>query len=115
MSALKVLQSCPTQRKELLKAIGGIYPTNTNLIIFELEDHIPRLPHQLGFQIQVIVENKNIFRTVVDEGASTCVMLVTCWKSLGSPALTESHNNLKYFNGTEFKPYGVLPSLSIML
>jgi hypothetical protein len=31
------------------------------------------------------------------------------------PSLTESHNTLKAFNGTLFKPYGVLPSLSIML
>jgi hypothetical protein len=60
MSALEVLQSCPTQQKVLLKAIGGIYPTNTNLIIFDLEDHIPRLPPQLAFHIQVVVENKNI-------------------------------------------------------
>jgi hypothetical protein len=115
MSTLEVLQSCPMQQKALLKAIGGIDPTDTNLIIFDLEDHIPRLPHQLAFQIQVIVENKNICRTVVDEGASTCIMSVTCWKSIGSPTLIESHNTLKYFNGTGFKPYGVLPSLSIVL
>jgi hypothetical protein len=115
MSALEVLQSCPTQRKALLKAIGGIDPTDTNLIIFDLEDHIPRLPPQLAFQIQVVVENKNICRTVIDEGASTCVMSITCWKAIGSPALTESHNTLKAFNGTGFKPYGVLPSLSITL
>jgi hypothetical protein len=49
MSALKVLQSCPTQWKVLLKAIGGIDPTDTNLITFDLEDHIPRLPPQLMF------------------------------------------------------------------
>jgi hypothetical protein len=52
---------------------------------------------------------------MVDEEASTCVMFVTCWKSIGSPALTESHNTLKYFNGTMYKPYGVLPALSIAL
>jgi hypothetical protein len=115
MSALEVLQIFPTQRKELLKDIGGIDPIDMNLIIFELEDHIPRLPHQLAFQIQVIVENKNICRTVVDEGASTCVMFVTCWKAIGSPTLTKSHNTLKYFNGIGFKPYGVLSSLSIVL
>jgi hypothetical protein len=51
MSALEVLQSCPTQQKALLKAIGGINPTDTNLIIFDLEDHIQRLPPQLVFQI----------------------------------------------------------------
>jgi hypothetical protein len=115
MSTLEVLQSCPTQRKVLLKNIGGTNPIDTNLIILDLEDHIPRLPPQLAFQIQVVVENKNICRTVINEGASTCVMSITCWKAIGSPSLTESHNTLKSFNGIGFKPYGVLPSMSIML
>ena len=44
MSALEVLQGCPAQQKALLKDIDGIDPTDTNLIIFELEDRIPRLP-----------------------------------------------------------------------
>jgi hypothetical protein len=115
MSTLKVLQGFPMQQKALLKAIGGIDPTDMNLIIFDLEYHIPRLPPQLAFQMQVIVENKNIFPTVIDEGASTCVMFITCWKSIDSPSLTESHITLKAFNGKIFKPYGVLPSLSITL
>jgi hypothetical protein len=115
MSTLEVLQSCPTQRKALLKDIGGIDPMDMNLIIFDLEDQIPRLPPQLAFQIQVIVFEKNICRTVIDEGASTCVMYVTCWKAIGSPSLNESHKTLKDFNGSGFKPYGVLPSLPIML
>jgi hypothetical protein len=51
MLALEVLQSFPTQRKELLKTIGGIDPMDTNLIMFYLEYHIPRLPPQLAFQI----------------------------------------------------------------
>jgi hypothetical protein len=42
-------------------------------------------------------------------------MFITCWKDIGSPTLTESHNTLKAFNGTIFKPYDVLSSLSIML
>jgi hypothetical protein len=115
MSALEVLQSCPTKQKALLKAIGGIDPTNTNLIVFDLDDHIPRLPPQLAFQIQVVVSDKNICRTVIDEGASTCVMYFACWKAIGSPPLTESQNTLKAFNGSGFKPYGVLPSLPITL
>jgi hypothetical protein len=107
MSALEILQSFPIQRKALLKAIGGIDPTDTNLIIFDLEDHVPRLPPQLSFQIQVIVFDKNICRTVIDEGALTCVMSITCWKAIESPPLTESHNTLKAFNGSDFKPYNV--------
>jgi hypothetical protein len=61
------------------------------------------------------VENKNICQTIVDEGDLTCVMSITCLKSIGSPVLIESHNMLKSFNGTIFKPYGVLPALSIAL
>jgi hypothetical protein len=115
MSALEVLQSCPIQRKALLKVIGGIDPTDMKLIIFDLEDNIPRLPPQLAFQIQVIVSDKNICRTVIDEGGSTCVMSITCWKVIDSPPLTKSHNTLKAFNGSDFNPYGVLPSLPITL
>jgi hypothetical protein len=115
MSALEVLQIFPAQWKALLKFIGGIDPMDRNLIIFDLEDHIPRLPPQLAFQIQVVVKNKNIYRTVIDEGASTCVMSIACWKAIGSPPLTESHNTLKAFNGSGFKPYDVLRSLSITL
>jgi hypothetical protein len=115
MSALEVLQSCPTQRKALLKDIGGIDPIDTNLIVFDLEDHIPRLPPQLAFQIQVVVSDKNICRTVINEGASTCVMSFACWKSIGSPPLNESQNTLKSFNGSGFKPYSVLRSFPVTL
>jgi hypothetical protein len=115
MSALEVLRSCLVQRRALLKAISGLDHTNKNLIVFDLEDHIPRLPPQLAFQIQVVVSDKNICRTVIDEGASTCVMSFTCWKAIGSPPLTESQNTLKAFNGSGFKPYGVLPSFPVTL
>jgi hypothetical protein len=115
MSTLEVLQSCPAQRRALLKAIGGIDPTDENLIVFNLTDHIPRLPAQLAFQIQVVVADKSICRTIIDEGASTCVMSFSCWKAIGSPPLNESQNTLRAFNGSGFKPYGVLPSLPITL
>jgi hypothetical protein len=115
MSALEVLQCCPIQWKALLKAICGIDPTYTNLIIFDLEYHIPRLPPQLTFQIQVVVTDKKICRIVIDESASMCVMSIACWKSIGSPPLTESHNTIKAFNGFGFKPYNVLPSFPITL
>jgi hypothetical protein len=81
MSSLEVLQSFPAQRKALLKDIDGIDPTNTNSIIFYLEDHILRLSPQLEFQIQVVVSDKNIYRTVMYEGASTCVMFVCLLES----------------------------------
>jgi hypothetical protein len=115
MSALEVLQSCPAQRRALLKAIGGIDPTDMNFIVFDLDDHVPRLPPQLAFQIQVVVTDKRICRTVIDEGASTCVMSFSCWKAIGSPSLNKSQNTLRAFNGSGFNPYGVLPSLPVTL
>jgi hypothetical protein len=115
MSSLEVLQSCVAQGRALLKAIGGIDPTDTNLIVFDLEDHIPRLPPQLAFQIQVVVADKSICRTVIDEGASMCVMSFSCWKAICSPPLSESKNTLRAFNGSGFKPYSILLSLPVTL
>jgi hypothetical protein len=63
----------------------------------------------------VVVSDKNICRTVINEGASTCVMSLACWKAIDSPSLNESQNTLKAFNDSGLRPYGVLPSLPIML
>ena len=41
MSTLEVLQSCPSQRKSLLSAIGRIDPPDSDLICFDLENHVP--------------------------------------------------------------------------
>ena len=51
MSTLEVLQSCPTQHKNLLIALGALDPNNTNLIHFNVENYKSRLPHKLAFQI----------------------------------------------------------------
>lgn len=71
MSALEVLQRYPFKQKLLLSAIGGIDLVDTNLIYFDLEIHVPRLCHQISFLIQVIINEKTIHRTTIDEGAST--------------------------------------------
>ena len=49
MSALEVLQSCPAQRKLLLLAIGAVDLQDPNLIVFDIENSTPRLPHQMAF------------------------------------------------------------------
>ena len=115
MSALEVLQSFPSQRKALLSAIGGIDHTDSNLLTFDLENFIPRLPHQIALVIQVRINSLNIHRDIVDEGASTCVMSSACWKAIGSLALSSSPNALEAFDGRESKPLGVLESLVITL
>ena len=61
MSALEVLQSFPTQRKNLLTTLGAIDPDNTNLIHFNVENYKPILPHKLAFQIITKVVGKKFF------------------------------------------------------
>ena len=99
MSTLEVLQSCPTQCKNLLTALGSLDPGNTNRIHFNVENYKSRLPHQLAFQIITKLVEKNVFRTVLDEGASTSVLSLSCWKEIGSPELMKSLMKLKAFDG----------------
>ena len=94
MSTLEVLQSYLSQRKALLSAIIEIDPVDSSLLTFDLENFVPRLPHQILLVIQVGINGLNIHRDVVDEGASTCVMSSTCWKAIGSPTLSSSPNAL---------------------
>ena len=102
MSTLEVLQSCPTQRKNLLTMLGALDPDNSNLIHFNVENYKSRLPHKLAFQIITkVVENK-VFRTVLDEGASTSILSLSCWKAIGSPKLVTSPTTLKAFDGRGF-------------
>ena len=113
MSALEVLQTCPSQWKALLSSIGGIDPTDSNLITFDLENHVHRFLHQLAFLIQVIIKGKTIHRTAIDEDASTCIMSLSCWKAIGSPPLNQSPNTLEAFDGRCSHPYGIFNDLPI--
>jgi len=99
----------------LLSAIKGIDPTNSNLICFDLENHVLHLPHQIAFLIQVIINKNTIYWTIIDGGASTCIMSAACWKAIGSLALNQSTNTLEAFDGHDSRPFGVLPNLSITL
>ena len=64
MSTLDILQSFPTQRKNLLTALGAVDPDNTNLIHFNVENYKPRLPHKLDFHIITKVVGKKVFQIV---------------------------------------------------
>ena len=51
----------------------------------------------------------------MDEGASTSILSIFCWRSIGSPELTRSPTTLKDFDGRGFQPHGLLPGLSVEL
>jgi hypothetical protein len=58
---------------------------------------------------------QNIFRTVVDEGASTCVMSLACWKAIGQPTLSPSPTLLTAFDGRSFRTHDIVPSFPVQL
>jgi hypothetical protein len=114
MSALEVLQSFPSQRKALLTTLGSIETCNLGTIMLDTTDLKPRLPYPVAFQIVVAYPTKiftwNIFCTVVDEGASTCIMSLACWKAIGQPVLSLSPTLLTAFDGHSFRPHGIIRS-----
>jgi hypothetical protein len=52
---------------------------------------------------------------VVDEGASTCVMSLACWKAIGQPELSPSPMLLTMFDDRYFRPHGIIPSFPMQL
>ena len=97
MSALEVLQSCPAQRDALLAALGSM-DSSSRMAKFDLFDVNICLPYHVSLSIDVIHGGNTIGRAVVDEGASTCVMSLSCWKPLGSLELALSNTLLTTFD-----------------
>jgi hypothetical protein len=119
MSALEVLHSCPAQRKALLTSLGSTETCNPGTIMLDTTDLKTHLPYHVVFQIVVAHSTKtftcNIFCTVVDEGASTCVMSLACWKAIGQLALSPSPTLLTAFDDRSFRPHGIVPSFPVQL
>ena len=84
--------------QNLLTTLGALDPDNTNLIHFNIENYKSSLPHKLSFQIITKVVGKKVFRMVLDEGDSTSILSLSCWKVLGSPKLVASPMTLKAFD-----------------
>ena len=72
-----------------------------------------RLPHHMAFHIKSSYRKCNIFRMVIDEGASTCMMSLTCSKTLGSLKVVPSSTVLTAFDGHSHRPHGIVPAFPI--
>ena len=114
MSTLEVLQSCPTQRDALLAALGSMNSSSL-MVKFNLLDVNILLPYHVALSVDVIHGGKTIGCTVVDEGASTCVMSISCWNALGSLKLVPSNTLPTAFDGRSFCQHGILPAFEIKL
>ena len=75
----------------------------------------PSLPSDIPFQICVKVAGKDIFRTIVDEGASVSILSSTAWQAIGSPQLVPANEKILAFNRRPTGPLGILPQLPIAL
>ena len=115
MSALEVLQTCPSQRKALISALGVTGDDSSSVIKFETAGHQPRFPYYVSLLVHVEFLNMIVKRTVIDEGAVASVMSLSCSKGLGSPELSKSMTMLTTFDGRSFRPHGILPSLKVHL
>jgi len=99
MSALEILQSCPSQQNTWLSALGNLVLSNDQVVRLDVSDVKPHLPYHVAFQIDVVHATKTIGRTVIDDGAYTCVMELSCWQALWSPELAPSPTLLTAFDG----------------
>ena len=93
---------------ELLSSTRIVDPYYTTLITLYLDQSTYRIPSKFVFHIKVTTHDKNIFRTIDDEGALTCDMSFKCWKVLGSPTLVQSHTMQNEFDGNCFSPHGLI-------
>jgi hypothetical protein len=117
MSSLEFLQSFPSQRNTMLATLGFVDTCNPGMIMLDMTNLKPHLPYRVVFQIVVAHPTKyftrNIFCTVVDEGASTCVMSLACWKAIDQPILSPSPTLLTDFHSHSFRPHGIIPSFPV--
>jgi hypothetical protein len=74
--------------------IGATDSSSLQVIKFDTMDVKPHLPYHVAFQINVMYSKHIIGRTVVDEGASTCV----CHYLVGNPLALLSSLYLPLFN-----------------
>jgi hypothetical protein len=79
------------------------------LLSLTSQDVKPHLPYHVAFQIHVEYTKYTIKHTVIDEGVATCVMSLTCWKSIGSLTLSQSMTMLTAFDGRSFRPHKFFP------
>jgi hypothetical protein len=88
-----------------------IAPPSSNQMIFINWNHLkePCLPSYVPFQITVKVCDRNIPKTIIDEGSSVNILFMNAWKAFGSVQLAPMTQNLLTFDRRVSQPLGILP------
>jgi hypothetical protein len=85
-------------------------PPSPRMVSFDWNDLVEScLPSSTPFQIRVEVNSNNIYRCIVDEGASTSILSSSAWKALGSPKLVSTSHELLDFDRHPSEYLGILP------
>jgi hypothetical protein len=85
-------------------------PPSPRMVSFDWNDLVEtHLPSSTNFQISVEVNSKNIYRCIVDEGASASILSSSAWKSLDSPKLLFASHELLDFDRRTSEYLGILP------
>lgn len=104
MLVLEVFHSCLAKRSEFLTMIRVVDLKNCLVITFDMSSAKKILPHHMDFHIKSTFRKMNIFQTILDEGISTCFMLISCWKALRSLVVVPSPTIITAFNGYSHRP-----------
>lgn len=115
MSALEVLQTCPSQKKALLQSLGTIDHVDSQLMTFNLDKSELCLPPVIAFHISVTIHNLIIHRCIIYEDAFTCIMSTNVWKNLESPELIPSNISRRAYDGHPSQPQGLFQNVPIEL
>lgn len=99
----------------LLIVIGAIDPKNSLIVTFYMSNIKKRLPHHMAFQIKSTYWKTNIFWTVIDEGASTCVMFIACWKDIRSSQVVPPPTLLIAFDGHSHRLHRIIPAFPVFV
>jgi hypothetical protein len=92
---------------------GDLDRYGSKVINFDVTNVKPHLPYHVAFQIHVYYSKYTIKCIVIDEGVVTCVMSLTCWKSIVSPTLSQYPTMLTAFDGHSFHSHGILPTFPV--
>ena len=96
-----------------MSALGVADGSSPSVIKFETHGVEPRFPYYVSILVHVECLNNTIKCTMIDGVAMASMMSLSCWKGLGSPALSKSGKMLNAFDGRLFRPHDVLPSLEV--
>jgi hypothetical protein len=99
----------------LLSVLGSLDLCGSKVIKFHVTYVNPHLTYHVAFQIHVEYTKITTKHTIIDEGVVTYVMPLTCWKSIGSPTMSQSMTMLNAFDKNLFRSHRILLTFLVQL